>query len=156
MGTRITRRRAMGIRLIFSTVIYYTLMCLYIDTVYGAELTSFNMEFTKVYNKRSTYMPQFSTHKYKHAEVKDAEHWAYGLNLNFNIDLGLDTYWKNTVYSMTTTRQFRYVSWEYEFGHSINETFDLFYNHRSEHTMEVEARGYPLHDVIGVRFNLIK
>lgn len=82
------------------------------------------------------------------------EHWSLDVAMDINLDLfdwALGSvYWDNTINGRTTTAQFRYVAWEFELGHKFNDTVSVFYYHHSEHGMDIDRTGYPLHDTVGI------
>ncbi len=76
-------------------------------------------------------------------------------NLALNMDLLGAGYWNNRVHTKTDPAQFRVVGWELQIGAHLSNSFDVFYNHHSQHLLDkVGPNGFPVEDSIGVNIYL--
>ena len=120
----------------------------------GSELQRLSVEAESLYSKQDFFLPEYSVNKRTLDDVSGRERWAYSLKLRADIklaDTGLGkTYWNNTVTGMSTTKQFRYVGYEFKVLHQITSGVGVFYYHHSEHGLDIERNGYPLQDSFGV------
>ena len=65
-------------------------------------------------------------------------------------------YLDNSIFGKSTQKQYRYVSWEFEIGLSLQETVDLFYHHKSEHMMDTSRPDhFPISNYFGIRIEFI-
>jgi len=132
------------------------------STAGAAELKRAGFQGGHVYNKHDLFIPEYTDYemgpvaRHNQSGTGKPERWAYELRLFMDIDLYKSKYgtfyWNNDVIGMSTTRQFRYVSWDFETGYQFNKRIGLFYHHQSEHVLERERNSYPMHDVMGIRF----
>jgi len=128
----------------------------------GFKVKNLSLELSSFYNKNEYFIPEYTLYESGPMDRINAERevWNYEVQLNMDLQLAETffgkTYWHNTITGRSTTNQFRYTAWTFEVGQSLTDGMDLFYNHKSEHVLELQRDGYPLHDTFGVRFNFIK
>lgn len=81
----------------------------------------------------------------------DLDLFRYGKNLSF--------YWDNRVEGKSSTRQFRHVSWKFQFGFNLYNAVDIFYFHESQHLLDMDRPKseslFPLENFIGIRLHFI-
>lgn len=130
--------------------------------LYGGELKRVGMKVGHIYNLYDTYIPKYTGYELdpvvRHEDNRDntiPETWAYELRLFMDYDIATTplgrTYWNQEIIGRATTVQFRYVSWDFEFGHNFTNSFGIFYHHISEHVMEEKRSRYPMLDIIGFK-----
>lgn len=103
----------------------------------------------------------FETYKvgtFRDADFPDAES-QNDRGIAFVIDLSVFKYieWHNRVWTNGNEAKLHTVGWEYDIAFSINEYFEVFHYHHSQHSMDeptVAAR-FPLRNYYGARFNFI-
>lgn len=125
--------------------------------VKGAELERLSMDVGSYYTMQDFFQPEYTTIRrpqMPYQQEAGQERWSYSLKLNMDLKitdtlLG-KTYWNNRVTGASTTRQFRYVGYEFSFVHQFNKGLGVFYHHHSEHALDAEKKTYPLQDSFGV------
>lgn len=126
------------------------------------EVRKIGMSGGYFYNKKSWFLDEYTDYKINPYDrlTEDSkgerERWSYELRLFFDTDLAKtkfgEFYLNQQVTGMSTTRQFRYVSWEFKLGQRLTDRFDIYYHHKSEHGLDIERNSYPMHDAIGISY----
>jgi hypothetical protein len=119
------------------------------------EVKQLGMKGGTIYNQHDSYIPEYTTYETSPKEKQNIkkEIWSYRIDLFLDIELNrLGTYFNQVVTGKSTTKQFRYVSWDYTIGQPLVNGIDLYFNHKSEHVFESYKREYPRYDVIGFKF----
>lgn len=95
----------------------------------------------------------------------DASH--AGVAFEVNVDILDKGYWNNRVHTEAVDATVKTVGWEFEKGFRLNQYFDIYWYHHSQHVMDEEQPRYldnqgrfrqtqfPLKDAIGIRFKLL-
>lgn len=126
--------------------------------VHGSEIKRLSFDVESFYSKHDPFLPDYSAYKRPLDKTTGKEKWFYHVTLRSDISItktGLgETLWYNTIRGASTTRQFRYVGYEFRFVQQFTKGFGMFYHHHSEHGLEVENRRYPLQDSFGLSFCL--
>lgn len=128
--------------------------------VLATELERLSLDVESFYSKGDAFLPEYSTFRRPQLpyQQQGAEQWSYSLGLTMNLLLADTvlgkTYWNNRVTGASTTKQFRYVGYEFRFLHQFTPGIGIFYHHHSEHGLDIEREAYPLHDSFGVVFCL--
>jgi hypothetical protein len=83
------------------------------------------------------------------------EHWTHQIAINLDITLVqtplYKVYWHNQVEGQATTKRFRRVHYDFEWGYQHQDYLQVFWAHRSEHLLDTFLGEYPLKDAFGVR-----
>ncbi len=130
----------------------------------GAELSlvepsKLTMEYYDIANNRDEYLriDDKGSTKYDSGET-----WKYGTAVTFNLDLARydqwALYWNNYVHMAATQVAVRHVGWQFETGIELSKHVDLFYDHHSQHIMDLDRqkRRYPLYNAYGIRLVFIE
>ena len=76
-----------------------------------------------------------------------------GLNMSF-LRWG---YLNNTIHSLTSTAQFRLISWEYQVGVHLGDVADVYAEHRSEHLLDEQGPSrFPTQNAVGIKIYLYR
>lgn len=98
----------------------------------------------RITTNREYYLRDYSTAK-------------YDVNLGLDLDLPLNFYYNNLVTSITDSRQFRHVGYEFEIGNEPIDGVELYFKHFSGHALdESYGKAFPQANKIGVRLHLWK
>lgn len=137
--------------------VYILLIGIFITTTTNsAELKRTSLEVESVYSKHDTLLPEYTSSKmFKFPyQPTTQEQWSFNLKLrnDFILNKGIfgETLWLNTITGASTTKQFRYIGYEFKIVQQFTKGFGIFYRHHSEHGMDVFRARYPLEDVIGI------
>ena len=126
--------------------------------VHGAELDRVSVEVESLYTLHDEFIPEYTSIKRPLDKAPKKEAWAYSITLHNNFTLyegGLGkTLWLNRIRGMSTTKQFRYVGYKFMLIQQLTKGFGVFYNHHSEHGLDIKRGMYPLQDSFGVSFCL--
>lgn len=136
----------------------------------GAEIQHSSFAVSKIHNKRDFNARRFDTLA---GVGQNKEYWTHQLNLAIDtkivdfseyasplVSAGL-IYWNQEIEAQSTNKQYRRVHWDYELGYKLPWTIKGYYNisvfwkHRSEHLLDVDAKDYPLADVYGAKLCLL-
>jgi hypothetical protein len=106
-----------------------------------------NFEVTKIETKRDPY---YKSHD-------PSEDWDWGAALNWNVRFVEYLYWSNR-FHLDYDTQVRHVGWKFEAGLNCTKYFDIFWQHHSQHMLEMENKEieFPLDDRYGIRIHFIK
>lgn len=125
---------------------------------FGFEVKEVSFAAAKIYNKRDSYLPRYTLLREGPASEDNTqtESWDYSLDLKLDTNLfkhgGVVGYWTQNIVGESTTRQYRRVHWDFEFGLNLFKNWDVFHHHKSEHALDVDAqKSYPLQDIYGIR-----
>jgi hypothetical protein len=122
------------------------------------EVKQLGMKGGTIYNQHDSYIPEYTTYETspKEKQSSEKEIWSYQVELFLDININRwGTYFNQLITGQSTTKQFRYVSWDYSIGQSLVSGIDLYFNHKSEHVFESHKSSYPRKDVIGFKFCFI-
>lgn len=122
------------------------------------EPTYLAMESAKIVNHNDQYFGYNDPGQAPSSE--GTEVWDHYTAVSWNLDLvtyhsgsgvsGL--YWNNTVDGASTDHQFRTVSWQWEAGLDIQDKFQFFWAHHSQHVLDTTRDShFPLDNFIGGR-----
>jgi len=141
---------------LLAVIVISLLVALCSRVLLAAELQRASVEAESLYSKQDFFIPEYSANKRPLDRTTGPERWAYSLKLRNDFKLTDtrfgQTYWNNTVTGLSTTRQFRYVGYEFKVLHNFTPGVGVFYYHHSEHGLDIERQGYPLQDSFGVVF----
>jgi hypothetical protein len=127
------------------------ILLILISTNAYADLDRVEVRTEKYISKHDTFFPEYTVIKDPAIDATGPERWSLGVNIGVDMSLK-DTYWKNNIRGATTTKQFRYVGWEFEIGQKVHKNISVFYYHFSEHGLDIEKEMYPLQDSVGISF----
>lgn len=81
---------------------------------------------------------------------------TYRPTQRFNVGLNIDlvngiVFFDNVVHSETDQFQYRKVGWNYKFGVHLGDSVDVFFEHFSQHLLDVQPVMPQTYDMVGVR-----
>lgn len=81
----------------------------------------------------------------------------YSLDLHVDLDLFDRLAFLNSmVHSMTDDTQFRLVGLQFRAGVHLHRTIDIYYEHYSQHLLDVAPSGSNVYDSVGIRLYLYR
>lgn len=81
--------------------------------------------------------------------------WGYEVTLNFKVVKG-PVFLESDLTGQTANERFRNIWWDYTLGVTLfKSSFDLIWDHRSQHRMDWEAEKFVVRDSAGIRINFI-
>lgn len=89
--------------------------------------------------------------------LRDYSTARHDVNLGLDLDLPVNFYYNNLITSITDTRQFRHIGYEFEVGHRPMDGLEVYFKHFSGHALDEEYnKDFPQTNKVGVRFVLWK
>lgn len=99
-----------------------------------------NLELKRMPFQRDFYIP-------------GQEKWDYELSLNFRTVFGRG-FLESDLTGQTYGSRFRNMWWDYTLGFKLFDAVDLVWDHRSQHSLDLETfEKFPVRDSYGVRIN---
>lgn len=75
------------------------------------------------------------------------------VGLSLDLEILNPVYWNNRVFFLGGKSQVEWVSWRFEIGINVLKTFDIFFEHNSQHRLDRPGQNYfPTTDGVGVRW----